>query len=108
MNPWTRNYPQINNTSTDNMTLKEAKKLLDNSKEKLQLVLRRETHRATNTAVDPRRVSTQNTYDAALNKGNTLQIKGPLSHPLLERDVWIRPHSSHTPPPHPPPPVNFF
>ncbi|GAB6031940.1 hypothetical protein CHUAL_010327 [Chamberlinius hualienensis] len=66
---------KINNVPTDSMTLKEAKKLLDNSKDKLQLVLRREMPRqsptptngnAINTTVDPRRISTQ-LYDSALN-----------------------------------------
>ncbi|KAG1660238.1 Tight junction protein ZO-1 [Nymphon striatum] len=50
---------KINNTSTDSMTLKEAKKMIENCKEKLHLVLRRDNVKSTNTE------NLQNTYDGA-------------------------------------------
>lgn len=37
---------KINNNNTESLTLKEAKKLIDNSKDKLHLVVRREPHRS--------------------------------------------------------------
>lgn len=61
-------FPQINNTSTDSMTLKEAKKMIENCKEKLQLVLKRDTVKSNN--MDHQ----QNSYDITNHNKGFLSI----------------------------------
>ena len=55
---------KINNHSTDGMTLKEAKKVIDNCKEKLNLLIRREwpktSYPAESTALQAKGILVQN------------------------------------------------
>lgn len=62
---------QINNTSAEGLSLKEAKKLMDKNKEKLQLVIRREHHN--NSDIGHRNHTNANNYS---NNCNNLYKNG--------------------------------
>ena len=55
-------FIQINSSNTDNMTLKEARKLIENTKEKLQLVIKRDPSNAIVTNTNGQQLSNGKYY----------------------------------------------
>lgn len=85
---------RINNNPCDGMSLKEAKKLIENTKDKLQLVVKREQQQQSGAGErqQPLLYSSQNLYVQPPRRASEVLIpqRGDL-HPI--------------PPPRPPPPV---
>ncbi|GBM98675.1 Tight junction protein ZO-1 [Araneus ventricosus] len=81
---------KINSNSTDSMTLKEAKKIIENTKEKLQLVLKRDTNQVPETNQNGQQISSNGdtkmpspALDRADEKNNLTRLqsgrnRGPL------------------------------
>ncbi|XP_055932508.1 tight junction protein ZO-1-like isoform X3 [Argiope bruennichi] len=81
---------KINSNSTDSMTLKEAKKIIENTKEKLQLVLKRDTNQLPETNQNGQNISSNGdtkmpspALDRADEKNNLTRLqsgrnRGPL------------------------------
>jgi len=85
---------RINNTPCDGMSLKEAKKLIENTKDKLQLVVKREQQPSgVGERQQPLLYSSQNLY---------VQPPRRASEVLLPQRGDLQP----IPPPRPPPPVD--
>ncbi|XP_075223249.1 tight junction protein ZO-3-like isoform X2 [Lycorma delicatula] len=79
---------KINNHSTDGMSLKEARKLIESSKEKLNLVVRREAPRSSTTAESTALQSKEGNYLDGLNGSNytsqNLYVQPPTRQQMLD------------------------
>ncbi|XP_064470378.1 tight junction protein ZO-1-like [Ornithodoros turicata] len=93
---------KINNTTIDGMTLKEARKLLESSKERLQLVLRREGRPT--TAAEQTRWSSGHNFDLAANNkdGGTNFVPSPRSQ-WANQNLYVQPPTRGDFRPPPPP-----
>ena len=93
---------QINNTSTENLSIKEAKKLIESGKERLNLVIKREQnlinsrHNESNgiNGLNQPRWSSSNLYDnapiSAIKESSYDAINGPRSN-WNNQNLYVQP-----------------